>query len=182
MQNQTKLSSSLTVAQYRVLEQANNREALGAFIQERFNERYFQPIENSSARHGFAMIAIGCLVIESLESFYQGKGDTKGESREIFNSFFKRDTSFKVFASDDNWFYINIRCGILHQAETKGGWKLLRRGPLCDINQKTINATIFIKELRKVVVGYAKQIETDEDLWNCFKTKMNFVCGNCSRE
>jgi hypothetical protein len=178
----TQLSSSLTVAQYRSLEQANDREALGRFIQERFDERYFNPIINSSTKHGFAMLAIGCLVIESLESFYQGKGDTKGQSQEMFRSFFVRNTPFKVFARDDGWFFKNIRCGILHQAETRGGWKIFRKGPLCDVNKKTINATRFLQELRRVVAGYAKQIESDDNCWQCFKNKMDFVCSNCENK
>ncbi len=175
----TKLSSSLTVVQYRTLEQANERRALGKFIRERFDERYFNPVEDSPNKHGFAMLAIGCLVIESLESFYQGEADTKGKSKKIFNDFFSRDTPFKVFAGDNDWFYTNIRCGILHQAETRDGWRILRTGPLCNVNKKTINAARFLQELRIVVADYAKQIEVDDNCWHFFKSKMSFVCGNC---
>ena len=73
----TKLSSSTTVARYKKLEAANDREALGQFLVERFDERYFRPIEDSSSKHGFAVLAVACLVIETLESFYQGLPDTR---------------------------------------------------------------------------------------------------------
>ena len=42
----TKLSSSTNVAEYRTLEAADDKAALGRFIVERFDERYFQPIMN----------------------------------------------------------------------------------------------------------------------------------------
>ncbi|MBI1887664.1 MAG: hypothetical protein HYS19_04735 [Nitrosomonadales bacterium] len=177
----TRLSSSVTVAQYLILEQAGNREALGRFIQERFNERYLRPVEASQEKHGFTMLAIGCLAIETLESFYQGKANTKGESEKMFNGFFSRDTPFKVFAGNNGWFYKNIRCGILHQAETRGGWRVLRTGPLLDASQKTINAARFCQELRKAVAYYAKQIESDDSCWQNFQKKMRAICDNCSR-
>lgn len=176
----TRLSSSVTVAQYFILEQAGNREALGRFIQERFNERYFRPVEASQEKHGFTMLAIGCLVIETLESFYQGKANTLGESKKMFNDFFSRDTPFKVFEGNDDWFYGNIRCGILHQAETRGGWRVLQTGPLLDASQKTINAAQFYQELKKAVADYAKQIEFDDSCWQNFQNKMRAICDNCS--
>lgn len=176
----TRLSSSITVAQYLALEQAGDRRALGRFIKDRFNERYFVPIEDSPSKHGFTMLAIGCLVIEALESFYQGQTDTKGMSEKMFNDFFARDTPFKVFAGNGGWFYKNIRCGILHQAETRGGWRILRRGPLLDSSQKTINAARFHRELKKAVAHYAKQIESD-DCWQNFQKKMRAICDNCSK-
>src|SRR6266540_3115336 len=39
--DKTKLSSSTTVSRYRALEAANDRDAVGAFLRERFEERYF---------------------------------------------------------------------------------------------------------------------------------------------
>lgn len=176
----TKLSSSFTVARYRKLELSNDRKALGVFVQQRFDERYFRPVEDSCSKHGFALMAVACLVIETLESFYQGRADTKGVGGDMFRDFFNRDTPLKVFRSANNWFYHDIRCGLLHQSEARGGWHILRRGPLLDTKAKTINATCFLRELRKVLGAYADQLAVGEECWKQFKRKMKAVCENCT--
>ena len=107
----------MTVARYKKLETAGERRALGLFIVERFNERYFRPIEDSPSKHGFAVLAIACLVVETLESFYQGRADTRNVGAQMFRDFFARDTELKVFGGGNDWFYKDIRCGILHQSE-----------------------------------------------------------------
>lgn len=179
MPDSTKLSSSTTVARYKKLEAANDRKALGQFFVERFDERYFRPIEDSSSKHGFAVLAVACLVIETLESFYQGRADTRNASSQMFRDFFARDTALKVFAGGNDWFYKDIRCGILHQSESRGGWHVLRRGPLLDTQAKTMNATALLSALRLEVRQYAQQIQTDEQLWRNFCKKMGAVCANC---
>ena len=177
----TKLSARVTVERYQRLEQSNDRKALAEFVRQRFDERYFFPIESTPRqdKHGFTIMAIGCLVIETLESFYQGKADTKGESSAMFRDFFKRDTSLNVFSGENNWFYRDIRCGILHQSEARNGWRILRSGPLLDKSTKSINATKFIRGLRVAVDAYAAQLEKDGIIWTNFKKKMKAVCKNC---
>lgn len=180
MSDSTKLSSSTSVARYKKLEEANERRKLGEFLVERFNERYFQPIEDSMSKHGFAVLAVACLVIETLESFYQGRPDTRGVSAKMFREFLARETPLKVLAAGNDWFYNDIRCGILHQSETRGGWKVRRKGPIVDAQGKTINATAILRALQKEVALYAQQIETNDVLWENFQKKMRAVCANCN--
>jgi len=175
----TKLSSSMTVAKYKDLEKAGDRKSLAHFIQQRFEERYFSPVEDSPSKNGFASLAVSCLVIEALESFYQGKASTKDSSKQMFRDFFERDTPLKVFASHDDWFYYDIRCGILHQAEARNGWRVLRNGSLLDCGGRTINATRFLRALRRTVAEYAQAITADDTLWGKFQLKMEAVCDNC---
>lgn len=177
--NHTHLTKTVTVAQYRELEKANDRAACGLFIVERFHERYFEPTIDAPTRHGFTLMAIGCLVIEALECFYEGKKDSKGISGEMFEKFFERHIGLEEFGGDDNWFYKNIRCGILHQAETTGGWRVLRNGKLLDTQRRSVNATAFIRHLQNAVQDYAEQLEADDKLWKNFRKKMNAVCANC---
>ena len=179
MSESIKLSSSTSVARYRKLEAAGDRRAIGQFFVERFDERFFRPIEDSSSKHGFAVLAVVCLVIETLESFYQGRLDTKNASTQMFRDFFARDTPLKVFAGESDWFYKDIRCGILHQSETRGGWRVLRKGPLLDAQAKALNATAILRALRSEVQKYAQMIQTDEQLWKNFCKKMGGVCANC---
>lgn len=182
MASGTRLSSKITVKRYRELELNDDRTAIGEFLRQRFAERYFQPIEFSQKKHGFLIMAVCCLLIETLESFHQGKRDGKGSK--TFSAFFAHDTELKVFGKDlgqgPDWFYKNIRCGILHQSETKGGWRILRKGELLNVSDKTINATKFLAELSRAINDYAKKLQTDDVLWGRFKTKMKFICDNCT--
>lgn len=178
----TRLTKTVTVAKYRELEKANDRAACGRFIVERFHERYFEPTVDAPTRHGFTLMAIACLTIEALECYYEGKKDSKGESAKMFEEFFKRPTGLEAFGGGDNWFYKQIRCGILHQAETTGGWRVLRKGKLLDTQHRSINATLFIRHLQNAVEDYAGQLEAagpEDKLWKNFKKKMDAVCMNC---
>lgn len=179
MSDSTKLSSSTTVARYKKLEAAGDRKALSQFFIERFDERYFQPIEKSQSKHGFTVLAVACLVIETLESFYQGLPDTKNVSAKMFKDFLARDTVLNILAGGNDWFYKEIRCGILHQSESRGGWRVLRRGPLLDAQAKTLNASVILRALRHEVLQYAQRIQTDELVWSDFRKKMGAVCANC---
>lgn len=176
----TKLSSSVTVARYRALEAADDRATLAHFVCERFDERYFNPIENSTSTHGFASLAVACLVIETLESFYEGREDTRSVSSQMFSDFFRRDTPLKALGAGGGWFYTDIRCGILHQAEARGGWRVIRTGPLLDTATRAINATKVLRQLQIAVRAYAEAIRTDDALWVLFKKKMKAVCANCA--
>ena len=177
---ETKLSKLVTLDKYKQLEAQENKVAIAAFIVERFDERYFNPVMNSCSKHGFTMMAVGCLVIETLESFYQGLEDTRHKSREMFSAFFERETSLKQFRNVAT-FYQDVRCGILHQAEVLGGWRITRRNgaPLLDEDEKTINTELFIRGLRAAVLEYVLQLQADPELWENLKNKMKQVCANC---
>ena len=118
----TKLTNTITVAMYLELEAADDRAACGRFITQRFHERYFEPTVNAPTRHGFTLMAIGCLVIEALECFYEGKANSKDGSAKMFQAFFQRPTGLEAFGQGTkDWFFKDIRCAVLHQAETVGG-------------------------------------------------------------
>lgn len=84
-----RLSSSVTIRKYLDMEKNRDREGIANFIRERFSERYIEPLRTKKA-HGFCIMAVCCLMIEALESFWQGWPDTRGRSREAFRSFFER--------------------------------------------------------------------------------------------
>lgn len=181
MTTTTKLSSTVTVARYRELESADDRAALSEFIIQRFDERYFAPIESAptTSKHGLASLAVACMVVETLEAFHQGLGDTKRLSGKMFSDFFARETPFRAFGKNGRWFYDDVRCGILHQGAVRGGWRVWRSGPLLDEQAKTINATRFIHHLQGAVRRYGRAIVSDDRCWQLFKKKMGVVCANC---
>jgi len=156
-----RLSQTVTVAEYRALAQASDRKRLGSFIRNRFDERYFRPAEKSCAKHGFAQMAVACLVIETLESFYRGLAGTCGHSREMFSGFFERDTPLKIFGGGNDWFYYDVRCGILHQAETRRGWRVLRVGPCSTAKRRRFMPQRFILP-RAVMETLRRGVRPDE--------------------
>jgi hypothetical protein len=128
MSDRTELAKGFTVRDYRQAVKDQNATAIADGIRQRFHERYLTPITGTT-KHGFTMMAGACLTIEALESFRQGwsRTDKNGRSPETFRLFFDSFDSFKPFRGLD--FYKHVRCGILHQAETTGGWKISRSTP-----------------------------------------------------
>lgn len=186
----TLLSSSVTAAQYRGFETNKDRARIAKFVLQRFSERYIAPLRcDRHKRHGFCTMAISCLMVEALESFWQGWPDTNNTSRNAFRSFFKRcreqGSKLGMFAEhvDGKYgFYTGVRCGILHQAETTGGWRIRRNGPLFDIGTKTVNASKFHRELEarlRSYCGLLQQSDWDDDVWRRLREKMVAVIEHC---
>jgi hypothetical protein len=173
MPSSTKLSSSVTINDYEAMVEAEDFEGLGRFVRERFDERYFLPVDSHARKHGFA-----CLMIETLESFYQGLGDTKGKSGRMFRDHFARGGPLGVLGEGGDWFYIDVRCGILHQGEVRNGWRVLRSGDPLDNGKRTINATRVLRAVRAAVDDYSRQLG-EEPHWSNFKKKMTAICANC---
>ena len=175
-----RLSRSCTLEQYQTYVTSRNISAICDFVVERFEERYLNPVVGSPQhKNGFAIMAISCLMIEALESFRLGWRDSRRKSSSAFRSFFSHWTVFSAFQPVAGEFYTHVRCGILHQAETTGGWLILRSGPL--FVERTINAAKFASHLRHVLREYAallRKSEWDSETWKAFRSKMDSVCSN----
>ena len=112
-------------------------------------------------------------MIGALESFSQGVPDTTGAGGAAFQSFFDREDGLKVFRAHAKGFYKHVRCGILHQAETTGGWKITRKGPLLDEATRTVNATRFQRELIQSLdtIGQHSKRSLQRSNLECFQEK-----------
>jgi len=177
------LSTHVTIGYYRHLEKTRNRRAIAAFIRSRFEERYLTPadVRNKTRRNGFAMMALCCLTIEALESFKRGWPNTRQRSEQAFCSFFDTSRRFADLRGHAPDFYKHVRCGILHQAETTGGWRILRSGPLFDRDRKTVNAARFLRRLRLDLQDYCRDLSAahwDSEGWRAFRKKMASVAAN----
>lgn len=129
------------------------------------------------------MMAIACLMIEAFQSLRTGLLDTRGRSKDVFVEFFEAERdSFAELAEHAERFYINIRCGILHQAETNGGWRIRRTGHLFNLESRTINAAHFIRKLKKILRNFCSTLaksEWDSDRWTRVRKKLDHICANC---
>jgi hypothetical protein len=173
------------------------KKELIKFVKHRLHDRYIAPLLNTEAS-GFLMMAASCLLIETLQSFYDGLPSTKYISSTTFMRFFERqEQRFPYFREcfplkeEINKkgekctvcsFYKHIRCGILHQAETTGGYRILRNNsPLFDSSEKSVNADAFLEAVRLCVDDYT-QVLSDLDykskLWHHAAKKIRFICNN----
>jgi hypothetical protein len=124
-------------------------------------------------------------MIETLASFWKGRPETpRGDGKKTFHWFFEQSQNAALadFKAHGGAFYEHVRCGILHQGETTGGWKIRRDGELFDSAETTINATKFHNALAHCLDAYCKALEADTwdgPVWLAFKCKMNAACQNC---
>jgi hypothetical protein len=179
--DQTELAKGFTVRDYKEAKASRNRLRIAKGICARFTERYIAPVKGPE-RNGFAMMAIACLMIEALAALQLGLVDTKGKSGKMFRHFFASADLFKDFRGREDDFYGSVRCGILHQAETCNGWKVLRKGPLFDPTTKTINAALFIKKLEQFLNTFCDDLEAtawDDQQWLNARKKIDAICDNC---
>jgi hypothetical protein len=204
--NNVRLSSTVTVEDYLALAGNQDREGLSRFVEQRLSERYVAPVKAipMEKKSGFLIMASACLLIETLESFYQGwqstekgiptgdisdpckpsnpKQTTLSRSQVAFCYFFHRQPGFSAFRPHADEFYKCVRCGILHQGETTGGWRISRNGVLLDAQNRTINANKFLLELHRALTAYSAKLRVanwDEDVWVMFRQKMNAIIEHC---
>jgi hypothetical protein len=167
------------------------KEYLADLILHRLRDRYVTPLEHvpikpTDFRSGFLMMAASCLMIETFQCFKEGKRDTKGKGKgkAAFKKFFS-DYSSEFSGIDGEVFYDKIRCGILHQAQTHGRYRILRRGAIFDSAKKSINATAFLKTLKTIVEDYVSDLRVQDmnaDPWMNALLKIEYICETIENE
>ena len=138
------------------------------------------------------------LLIETIQSFKQGYVETSEISKEVFNSFWDDGKVKKAFninnaqkhefiISKKTGFYKNIRCGILHQGETTGGWIINTNNgqEAIDFQRRNINATLFLKKMKSILEDYKEELKDENklqtSLWNNCLLKLHAIIKNCER-
>ena len=181
----TKLTKgNLTIDHYLVMVDNAEKNEIADLIETRLIERYIAPFEmKSKLKSGFSMMAVACLLIETIDCFKQGVDDTRGETKQCFVRFFENEPLFVAFKTRSEDFYHNVRCGLLHQGETKKGWRINRKSDTDLRKVKNINAQLFISNLKLVIQNYAtdlKQSDFDDSIiWENALKKMNYIIENC---
>ena len=158
----------------------------------RIKSRYLEPInflikedEQRSPperRYGFSILAIDCLLIETLQAFREGLTNTKGKSRDMFVNFLTQRKHFRQHFNKQQAerFYYDFRCGILHQAEVMGDsllWSVgMVRGEKAD-GTPYINRTKIHDFIRKEIALYCDELKNrnNKEIRKNFKTKMDFI-------
>jgi hypothetical protein len=177
----TLLASKFTVRQYREALARKDRDSIAEAIRRRFTERYIDPALTATKKHGFTQMAIACLMVEALESLLQGRKRSISPNEKSFTDFLNREPEFAALKGRGSEFFTNVRCGILHQAETTRGWRILRSGELFD-GDRTLNAVKFIRALQHVLNKHCdelKRVNWGDRRWNAARRKIGNICDNC---
>lgn len=154
-------------------------------LRDRIHGRYFNQIDMLSSdinANGFTIMALNCLLIETLYQFKEGQDKTPSrKNKEAYSAFLMQE--FSDFNTKDiaESFYTDIRCGILHSAQTKNesrlsdreGFAVTFEGGTLVVSVKGVSSllkTYFDNYLRKLS-------DTSEvTLRKNFIKKMRFVC------
>ena len=179
-----KVNSKTTLSDLEAFVQNRDKEQIANFVFDRLSERYILPLIHveTQYKNGFNMLANSCLLIEAYETFRSGNiGKTNSQS--AFENFFKREELFKSMEKYSVEFYKHVRCGILHQGETTGNWRITRKNNTELFHDFVINANVFLDSLKQVLFNYKQELiqaEWEDRIWvNCLR-KVNQILLNCS--
>jgi hypothetical protein len=151
--------------------------------------------------YGFAILALDCALIETLQGFLEGSSRLATQSRAKFKSFLMQASTLKRFFRNEkaaSEFYDNCRNALLHQGATEGAF-LVKAVPDWTINGKTVgtylreptftavNRTLFHEAIVKEFELILKQVsmpprnESDKHRMKTLrlniKSVMDKVCG-----
>lgn len=153
-------------------------------LDDRIKGRFLRMVERIQGEDfsGFSVLALDCLLIETLQQFKEGTKKTpRGKGKEYFEKFLTQTSFGRYFnTATAGLYYEHFRCGILHQAEIKKGSKVWKIGPLVNETHGgiTVNYKKFHKELRKVFATYLADLRrgATPTLRENFKNKMDSIC------
>lgn len=190
-------SESWTVKEWLDAKKGKHWNTMIQIFKDRINGRYLNFIKelNGQAFSGFAVMALGCPLLETLHQFYKGiessdKAKFKCGHRMTNSEFYVQFLTESSFVFQDYFkdlkhakmFYDHFRCGLAHQAETKGGSKIRRKkGSL--LFESTIGGLIvyregFVDALEREIDKYVECLEknTTPGYRDRFIRKMDFIC------
>lgn len=144
------------------LDDPGNWKTAVSIFERRIRGRFFDAIEflisddearlATERRWGFAVLALDCLLVETLQAFRRGLTDTRNKSKELCVQFLTERSAFKPFFTSPDIatrFYYEFRCGLAHNAQVFGDGRVWSVGALLDLNGKqiTVNRTAFHRAL-----------------------------------
>lgn len=143
---------------------------------------------------GFLIMAVDCMVIETLNQFHLGIADTnqvyQGKNRESFRDFFTRSQFFKTHFDDAKSFIFHnhIRNGLLHQAQTKNKslinfdeHEMIKQvNPSNLYDGIIVNRVLFHEALVNEFNSYIRNLRTEDKTHDELRekciAKMNTIC------
>jgi hypothetical protein len=167
----------------------------------RIETRYLEPIA-SIQKHdketgaGFAIVALFCTLIEFLESCERGHNFCPpgtplkpkrysygpGKAGRYFKRFLRNREPFRTLIPRylAESFYADVRCGLLHEARTKGSWTVSARYSSGAIvggkpGKRIIYRNQLVPALRVYLNDYRSRLVKDEKTQKAFIRKWNHL-------
>jgi len=172
--------------------------AFQEYFLQRLEQRYLHPIKvlqkyGTWKGEGFSILALQCTLVEFLESTFQGMNyrfvsrrspdsHEYSQSSDIFVSFLCNRSPFTQEFNEKlaREFYRSVRCGLLHEARTKDGWKVQAKSTdrkIVNGEKRIIYRNNFQKGLDEVIGWYGKTLPKDAKLQEGFIRKFDNLCS-----
>jgi hypothetical protein len=144
---------------------------------------------------GFSIVALQCTLIEFLESTLIGKnyrflkkGQVLGEheyssSSALFVDFLSKRKPFaETFDAQSALdFYVGVRCGLLHEAQTKNDWTIWAKPPdgkkISDTKKRIVYRDALQDALVRYISAYGNSLATDGERQAAFLRKFDRLAG-----
>ena len=154
-----------------------------SIFQDRIQERFMEQIHQLSydyETNSFAIMALECLLIETLGQFVSGKDNNNNCSAYEYQSFLKNQLNFTPENAKN--FYQHIRCGILHQAQTNAQSALVAYGYdviFYEDELFIVSVDLFCKKIDDYFYAYCNKLldKHNTNLRINFIKKMDFICN-----
>jgi hypothetical protein len=176
-------------------------EIFDKFLLGRLESRYFGPIKQLEASpvldgEGFAIVTLYCSTVEFLASIRLGKNyrhtsrssrkkplpHEYSDSQKMFVDFLRKQDPFKELFTTKvlaKGFYADVRCGLVHEACTKGDWKI-RVGDsskvAIDVRKKVIYRNRLAELFSNYINTYKDCFLLDRSIQSNFARKFDYLC------
>lgn len=173
-----------------------------AVLRKRLKRLYFDPIHRLTREpgepgqgEGFAILTIQCSVLEFLAALrkgwnfrhghtHQGEDNYYGNSKLLYTTFLSEEEPFAAFfttrqRADD--FYTDIRCGLVHEGQTKNAWRIWRgraSDPLVDFEKKAIYRDVMQRQIETYLDRYCHELASTVELQDAFIRKFDYLYQN----
>lgn len=175
---------------------------------DRIRGRFINSIEvfcEDVSNSGFSIMAINCLLVDTLSHFILGKTSTTkidyvkcllyifdqefslGDPGGFLNHIYQPEPRLLNLSTqwEDYWgmmFYKDIRCGILHAAQTQNGSRLTayqdRMVSITDKGKLSVDVSRFTRLLKQFYIGYINDLQSGKDnvQRSKFIKQMKYIC------
>jgi hypothetical protein len=174
------------------------KRAYDDFFKGRIGERYLTPIrllQNERGRgEGFSIVSIQCALIEFLAANERGFRYEHGKPDDYAN--FRYSGSGKLFRESIVGvppfsglfneglaveFYTHVRCSLLHEAGTTGGWKIrTRQHQTIDMATRTLCRDGLQMVIDTYCQEYAARLQKDAGLQQAFIRKFQWMADDAT--
>jgi len=178
-----KLSRSYTDVQWKAaFKTRHDWDRAIDIVEDRIRSRWLDPVEQilDDWSSGFAVLALDCIILESLWGFMHGRPVQSGEERQVYRDIL-RGAHFGWTDSQSDDFRKFVRNGLMHDAETRSRWLVKKTVPRNAILEArdggyVLNRTKFHRALVSVFEDWVGRMRAqNQGLRTKMRARMNQI-------